>query len=379
MSTFVPFDMERWQSTFENRVAYNLSESGVHPLTFDELVALGGARQAGAAIGDTLLGYGQSNGSDELRARIATLYDGAGDDGIVVMNGSAEANFLAMWELVRPGDEIAVIVPTYMQTYGLAANFGASVVEIALHESLGWQPDPDTIRATVTNRTRVIVVTNPGNPTGAVLNDEARAAIIDAAARTGAWIVADEVYTGAELAGPETPSFHGSHERVIATGSLSKAYGLPGLRIGWAATDPATAHALWSRSDYTTISPGELTDALARIALDPAVRPLLLQRTRAIVRDGMDTLAAWLEEEEGFHWRTPDAGAICYVRYDAPVASDVLAERIRAEQSVLIVPGTHFGMGQYVRFGLGMPADALRTALNRVSATLRTVAPSVEV
>jgi aspartate/methionine/tyrosine aminotransferase len=117
-----------------------------------------------------------------------------------------------------------------------------------------------------------------------VLNDEARAAIVDAAARTGAWILADEVYTGAELAGPRRPRSSGRHERVIATGSLSKAYGLPGLRIGWAVTDPATAEALWARSDYTTISPGELTDRLARIALDPAVRPRLLQRTRAIIR-----------------------------------------------------------------------------------------------
>jgi aspartate/methionine/tyrosine aminotransferase len=101
------------------------------------------ARLAGDAdIGARLLGYGQSNGSDELRARIAALYDGARDDGVVVTNGSAEANFLAMWELVRPGDEVAVLVPTYMQTYGLAENFGARVVEIPLREELGWQPDP---------------------------------------------------------------------------------------------------------------------------------------------------------------------------------------------------------------------------------------------
>jgi aspartate/methionine/tyrosine aminotransferase len=368
-AAFHPFEMERWQSEYENRVTWNLSESGVHPLTLAELLDLGGAD----ALGNTLLGYGQSNGSDELRASIARLYVGANAADVVVTNGSAEANFLALWERVGAGDEIAVLVPAYMQTVGLAANFGARVSEIPLHEELGWQPDPDQIRSAVTPRTRLIVVTNPGNPTGAVLSTEARAAIIAAAERSGAWILADEVYTGAELDGPETPSFFGAAERVIATGSLSKAYGLPGLRIGWAVTRPATADALWARSDYTTIATGELTDRLARVALDADVRPRLLQRTRGIIRTGMRTLTDWLQRTGGFHWRGPDAGAICFVRYDAHIPSARLAERLRQEQSVLIVPGSHFGMGPYIRFGVGGPRAALEDALERIAETLSTV------
>ena len=134
---FRPFTMERRQSTYENRVDYNLSESGVDPVTFRELLELHGRD----TITDAKLGYGQSNGSDDLRARIAALYERAHIDGIVVMNGSAEANFAAMWHLVRPGDEVAILVPTYMQTHGLAENFGAHVVEIPLREELGWQPE----------------------------------------------------------------------------------------------------------------------------------------------------------------------------------------------------------------------------------------------
>lgn len=367
---FRPFEMERWQSTHENRVEFNLSESGVEPLTLAELIELSGADPIEAVQ----LGYGQSNGSDLLRARIAALYEGAGDDGVVVCNGSAEANFLAMWELAGPGDEVAVLVPTYMQTYGLAENAGARVVPIPLHEHLGWQPDPDEVRRAIGDRTRVVVVTNPGNPTGAVLGDEARAAIVEAASRTGAWILADEVYSGAELDGSPTPSFSGTYERVIATGSLSKAYGLPGLRIGWAVSDPGTAASLWARSDYTTISPGELTDRLATFALDPAHRPALLGRTRRIIREGLATLTAWMEDTGGFHWRPPDAGAICLARYDADIDSAVLAERLRAEQSVLIVPGSQFGLGRYIRFGIGIAPQRLRTALERAAVTLRAAA-----
>lgn len=366
---FRPFEMERWQSTYENRVAFNLSESGVEPLTLRELVELAGDDD----VAGTVLGYGQSNGSDELRARIAALYGSTDDAGVVVCNGSAEANFLAMWQLIEPGDEIAILVPTYMQTHGIATAFGARVVEIPLHEEAGWQPDPQQLRDSIGPRTRAIVVTNPGNPTGAVLHDDARTAIIEAAAASGAWILADEVYTGAELDGSETPSFLGTHERVIATGSLSKAYGLPGLRIGWAMTAPGTADALWARSDYTTISTGELTDRLARIALRPDVRPLLLQRTRRIIREGMDTLAGWMRETGGFHWREPDAGAICFARYDAPIPSADLAERLRVEQGVLIVPGSHFGLGPFIRFGIGAHAAPLRQALDRIASLLRSL------
>lgn len=209
LPTFRPFEMERWQSKYENRVAFNLSESGVHPLALNELILLSGEDD----VGDTLIGYGQSNGSDLLRARIAGLYadagsgDGAGAaggaasggravpdiDGVVVCNGSAEANFLASWHLVGAGDDVVILVPTYMQTHGIATNAGARVIEVPLREELGWQPDPDEISRSVTGRTRMIVVTNPGNPTGSILNDDARRAVIDAAARTGAWILADEV------------------------------------------------------------------------------------------------------------------------------------------------------------------------------------------
>lgn len=365
---FLPFDMERWQSTYENRVEFNLSESGVDPLTVNELLDMAG--RAGVGIGSIALGYGQSNGSDALRARIASLYDGASADGVVVRNGSAEANFLAMWKLVEPGDDIAVLVPTYMQTHGLARNFGANVIDIPMHENLGWQPDPDHIRTAITDRTRIIVVTNPGNPTGAVLSHDARSAIIHAAERTGAWILADEVYTGAELDGPPTPSFLGTTERVIATGSLSKAYGLPGLRIGWAVSDPDTARDLWARGDYTTISTGELTDHLALLALDSGVRPLLQQRTRRIIRDGLDTLTSWMRDAGIFQWREPDAGAICFARYDAPIDSLALAERLRVEQSVLIVPGAHFGLGPFIRFGVGLPRARLARALDRIGTAL---------
>jgi aspartate/methionine/tyrosine aminotransferase len=361
--------MERWQSTYENVVDYNLSESGVHPLTLRELLEMGGEE-----LGDTSLGYGQSNGSRELRERIARLYAGATEANVMVTNGSAEANFVAMWHLLEQGGDIAIVSPSYMQTHGIAASFGASVRHIPLHEASGWQPDTAEIADAITSRTTAVVVTNPNNPTGAILRPAARQAIVQAAERAGAWILADEVYTGAELGGEETPSFFGEYPRVLATGSLSKAYGLPGLRIGWVVTEPDMAAELWGRTDYTTISPGELTDRLARLALRPDVRPRLLARTRELLRSGLRTLEDWMREQGVFHWRAPDAGAICFARYDLPIDSTQLAERLRVQRSVLIVPGDHFNSGRFIRFGYGLPPDALRAALGRVGEAIASLA-----
>ena len=367
MSGFHTFELERWQSTWENRVDYNLSESGVHPLTVRELREMSGTDP----LDEIALGYGQTNGSEALRTRIAMLYPDAHADQVLVANGSAEANFAAMWALAEPNASIAVVVPAYMQTHGLATIFGARVVEIPLREELGWQPDPDEAARVIRQGVRAVVVTNPNNPTGAVLSSEARRAIIDGAGAVDAWILADEVYAGAELDGVQTASFFGDYPRTIATGSLSKAYGLPGLRIGWSVSSAEMAERLWAHRDYTTIAPGIIADRLAAVALDPAVRPRLRERTRRYIRDGLAVLEPWLEAQQIFRWRTPDAGAVCLARYDLPIDSTTLAERLRAELSTLIVPGSQFGIESTIRFGVGGPAPELREALDRIQGTIR--------
>jgi aspartate/methionine/tyrosine aminotransferase len=224
---------------------------------------------------------------------------------------------------------------------------------------------------TVTSATRLILVTNPSNPTGAAMTDEARAAVLAAARRTGCWILSDEVYSGAELHGGETPSLFGEYERVIATGSLSKAYGLPGVRIGWAVAPPEMAARLWGRKDYMTISPGELTDHIAAIALSPEVRPRILQRTRRLLHEGWDLTRRWLDDVGIFTYRAPDAGAIVYARYDLPIESGDFAELLRAEYDVLVVSGEHFGMGKYLRIGYGPPAPQVQGGLDRVATAIK--------
>src|SRR5256712_409381 len=305
---FVPFELERWQSTWENRVRFNLSESGVHPLTVQELLGIAGA--SALPLLEVRLGYSQSNGTDLLRGRIAALYPGASPEQILVTTGSSEANFLVCWRLVEPGDKVALMLPNYLQTWGLAQNFGAEVRGFQLHPEKAWEPFAEEIRTAIAPGTKLVVVTNPHNPTGHVLSDAARRTILERTAEVGAWLLADEVYQGAELDGKTTPSFWGGYERVIAVNGLSKAYGLPGLRIGWIVAPPALSTEAWARPDYTTIGPSGATDHLAAVALQPRGRGKLLERTRRLLKANYPALEGGLKRfGDNFTWQPPQAGA----------------------------------------------------------------------
>src|ERR1041385_8993562 len=181
---FVPFDLERWQSTWENRVRYNLSESGVHPLSIEELLGLADA--SAQPLLEVRLGYSQSNGTALLRNRIAALYPGVSPDQILVTTGSSEANFVICWRLIEPGDKVAVMLPNYLQTWGLAQTFGAAVRGFHLHPERQWEPAADEVRNAIVPGTKLVVVTNPHNPTGHVLSDGMRKVIVSRAAEVGA-------------------------------------------------------------------------------------------------------------------------------------------------------------------------------------------------
>ena len=362
---YSPFTMERWQSTYEHRVRFNLSESGVHPLSVSELLELA---DRGPETLDVRLGYGQSNGSDELRARIAALYPRATEASVLVTIGGAEANFTAFWHLLDPEAPTAVMLPNYMQVPGLLESFQAPILPFHLLEETGWQPDLDVLERCLEEGARSILITNPSNPTGAVMSPESMSGIVTLAERCGAWILSDEVYQGAEVVGEQTPSFWGRTERVIVTNSLSKAYGLPGLRLGWVLGPPDIMEAMWGRTDYTTIAPANLSDTLACLALEPSTRQKILTRTRGILNENLGLLTAWMDGQESrFSYRRPDAGAICYARYNTPVNSTQFAEMLRTDMDILVVPGDHFGMDGYLRLGFGPPAEELSEALVRLA------------
>jgi len=361
------FVMERWQSEWEHVVDYNISESGVKSLTLEELLS----PEELVRLAKTKLGYIQTNGTQELKETICAQYTEAAPENILVTSGSAEANLLLMWSLIEPGDEVIFMLPNFMQIHGLMKSFGGKVKTFFLKEDLDWNPDLDELKTLVTKNTKLIVVTNPNNPTGGQLSEESRQAILELSRWADAWLVSDEVYQGAEYDGIITPSFWGTYKKAIVTNGLSKTYGLPGLRVGWMVAPPDIASTAWSYKDYTTITISALSDRLARVALSPEKRNSILERTRQIIRANFSILESWMDKQEGlFQCIPPRAGAIAFPRYNLDINATELGHRIREEKSVLIQPGDQFELDYHIRFGLGEDAKFLITALDLVGELL---------
>lgn len=364
------FEMERMQSLHWHEVEHDLSESGVAPLSIRELLGADAAQDLLRAG----LGYPLSEGAEETREAIATWYPGASSTNVTVVNGGSEANHLVLWSLLEPGDRLAFMVPNYLQGLALGRHFGEATDTFALARRDGrWALDLESLLAAVGDRTKVVMVCNPNNPTGAVLTEAEMDAVVQAAASVGAWLVADEIYRGAEVDTDETtPTFWGRYERVIVTSGLSKAFAMPGLRVGWVVAPTEVIEDVWTHHDYTTLTPGILGDRLAGVAMRPGTRATILDRTRSIVRGNLPPVEAWIAEHaDVLSCARPVAGAIVYLEYDLPVSSTELIERIRREQSVLLVPGDMFGLGRGFRIGFGFDPEKTLKGLERVSTYLR--------
>lgn len=364
------FQMERTQCLYENEVRWNLSESGVQPLRVEEL--LGGELSRDQLLAQALK-YPESNGSALLRERIALFYPGARAQNVLVTTGCSEANYTTLWRLLEKGDRMAVMIPNYLQTWGLARGYAGRADAYRLVEKRRglkprWGLDVASLERAVTKKTKAIMVTNPNNPTGAVLTEEEMGEIVRVAQKAGAWIVSDEVYRGAEVAGDTaSPTFWGRYPKVIVTAGLSKAFGLPGLRIGWIVAPPKMTASFWAYQDYTTLTPTMLSDRLARVAMEPGRREEILARTRAIIRRHLPQVEAWIRGHgDLFEYIPPVAGAIALVKYRLPIGSAALFDRLRREKSVLITPGAHFGIGRYLRIGYGYDVGKTLEGLSQV-------------
>lgn len=370
---FVPFELERLLSTWENQIDYNLSESGVHPMTMRQLLDLadGDTAAAIARVADTEINYPQSNGDPLLRERIAALYPGATAENVLVTVGAIQANFTSLMTVTDPGDDVAIMQPNYQQFWGLAPSVRRMLSTFSLRKDQGWALDRDELAAAVKPTTRLITVVNPNNPTGRIMPAGERAAVVAAAAGAGAYLLADEVYAGAErITDTSTPTFYGEYDKVLAVNSMSKAYGLPGLRLGWVVGPADVIAEMWAWQDYITICTTKLANELATVALSPDVRPRILKRTRTYVRRGFENVERWAAGREDVELMAPDAAAICFAKYRKRINSTELVMRLIREKSAFVAPGDLFGMDSYLRISFGLPDDYVNEGLRRLGELL---------
>ena len=361
--SFQNFELEYFQSQWERTVEYNLADSSVKCATVSELL---GATDA-AQLLDLPLYYPEVNGTALLRRRIAALYRNAAPGNVLVTVGAAQANSMIAATLFEPGDDVIVVSPGYRQIWGLAKNMGCCVHELQLHPEDHWRPDLDHLEALSTENTKLISVVNPNNPTGAIFTRDEMERIVQICEATGAWLHADEVYCGTELHAGETPSFWGEYDKVICVNSLSKAYGLAGLRIGWAVASAEVIEALWRRHEYAVIAASAPSMKLAEIALEPAKRKMLLDRQRQLTRAGFAVLEQWIAKQDGrFSLQKPQATSIAFVRYHFDMPSVELAGHIRTKASVLVAPGAYLGCEGHLRMSVGYEPEKIKAALDRI-------------
>lgn len=370
--TFTPFHLEQWQSEHEQEVDFNLADSGVHPVAVKELLD---DPEVNERMREVPLHYPMVNGTSRLREIIANLYQTAPGN-VLVTVGAAEANGVILQALLGRGDEVVAMEPSYRQLWGIARNLECNLIPFHLDPENGWRPNLDQLEAAVSPRTNLIGVTNPNNPTGKILREAEINRVVRIAEKHGTWILADEVYRGTErLSDVETPSFFGRYDRVIAVNSLSKAYGLSGLRIGWIVGPQEKLNSVWRRHEYATISAGALDMFFAEIALAEPMRTRLLARTRRLIREGYARLESWIKERSGLlSVIPPESTALAFVRYHLNIPSTDVAEALRQRAGVLVAPGEYFGIENHLRITHGLKPEYLHEALNRIGSVFEELA-----
>jgi aspartate/methionine/tyrosine aminotransferase len=368
------FELERMQSEWEHHVEYNLSESGVKPMHIRDFVD---TEKLQNQLLDIELGYSQTNGTLALREAISYHYPGTTAEHIIATNGGAEANFLTTWWLRKENpdrDELVFMIPNYMQIGGIWKNLGGKVIPFKLElKNDVWNPDIDCLKTSVTSKTAAIAICTPNNPTGKILSESDLKTIVAVAKKNGAYVVSDEIYRGAELQESKAPSVNGLADNVLITSSLSKAYGLPGLRLGWVVCPTLQAATeLWTYSDYTTICPTKASDWLATLALSQEVQAKIERRTRKVVRENWAIMEKWIDSHSSLlSGVAPEAATICFIKLRDDIDSLDFTMRLLKEKSVLISPGEHFDMPGFIRVGFGSEKEYLMPALERISELLK--------
>jgi aspartate/methionine/tyrosine aminotransferase len=353
------FALEVYFSKWEFAARYNLAGSDGENMTLAELLALA-SPQDRAAFEGISLGYTETFGSPLLRAEIALTYDTLRPEHLLCCAGAEEGIYVAMRVLLEPGDHAIVITPNYQAAETVPLGI-CEVTGVPLDIDHHWDLDVDLVRAALRRNTKLISINFPNNPTGKIVARETFEAIVDICRERGLWLFSDEVYRLLERdPSRRLPQAVDVYERAVSLNVMSKAYGLPGLRIGWlACKDRATLVRFERYKHFLSICNAAPSEVLARIALK--ARDVILARNRKVVRDNLDVLNAFFADYPHlFDWREPDGGCVGFIRYQGAEGVEEFTHRLVEESGVLFLPSSIY------RSELGpVPENCLRVGFGR--------------
>lgn len=358
-----PFGVEQWMNEWENHCQYNLAETCVESLTMQQLLDMTG--KTTDILNEMLkikMTYGAITGSERLRQLISEQYSSQPAENILTTHGAIGANALVYETLIEPGDTVISVLPTYQQHYSIPASYGAEVKILPLRPENDFLPDIAELKSLVDGKTKLIAINNPNNPTGALMDERLLQQIVAIARESGAWLLCDEVYRGTNQQGDGySPAVADLYEKGISTASMSKTYSLAGLRLGWIAAPVSLLRDIEMHRDYNTISIGVLDDFFASLALEN--RHKILARNQKILRDNLQLLDEWVNNEPLVSYVKPKAATTALLRYSLPLGSREFCIRLLEQYGVMLTPGEAMDMEGYLRIGFANNGEVLKQGL----------------
>jgi aspartate/methionine/tyrosine aminotransferase len=354
MQQIAQFKLERYFGQYEFAVQWLLSASDCESMSMQELVQMADAESL-RLWNNLHLGYTESPGHPLLRSTIARMYDRIAPEQIIVA-APEELIFLAMQSLLQPHDHVIYTAPAYQSLYDVARTIGCEVTPWHLQIQDGqWTLDVDQLEALLTQRTKLLVINFPHNPTGYLPSRALLDRIVEIARARHLYLFSDEMYRLLEHDEQmRLPSLCDLYERAITLSGMSKTFGLPGLRIGWLATRQPDLPMRWlTLKDYTTICNSAPSEILAIMGLRAGAT--LAERSLTIVRENLRTVESFCARHaDRVQWLKPQAGSTAFPRWQGDEPLEALCQRALDEQGLMIVPGSLFDLpGNHFRIGLG--------------------------
>jgi aspartate/methionine/tyrosine aminotransferase len=338
-------------------VRFNLARSGVAKLPLERL---------DLSLADILRDEPNEDGWPPLMERVAAR-QGLTPAHVVITNACSMANHLAMAATLEAGDDVVMETPLYEPLLAVAEYLGARPLFVARHAENRWHIDPDEVRRALTPKTKLVVLSNLHNPTGAIDNEATILGVAGVASRVGARVLVDEVYLDFLYAGGTRTAARLSSD-IVTTNSVTKTFGLDGLRLGWVLAEPTLAERMRRLNNLFSNNTAHPSERIAARALDRANS--LLAESNAHLARNIELVDAFIHAHDNLSWAKPRAGTVGFVQA-ADTDVDRLVERLHAELEVAVVPGRFFRAPDYFRISFGLPADDMREALNRIGQALR--------
>ncbi|MDN6409477.1 MAG: aminotransferase class I/II-fold pyridoxal phosphate-dependent enzyme [Tetragenococcus halophilus] len=365
-----PFGVERWLSKYETTVDYNLTSTSIMPLSINELLEITGEDEEKVKedLFSLKLNYGSIEGRPEYRLGIASLYQTIQKEQVISTNGGVGASHLTMVTIVEPGDHVVAILPAYQQIYSVPESIGAKMDYVFLEKTAsGYVLDLNKLATLVTPQTKAVVFNNPNNPTGDVMTDETLEKMVEIARVNDSYLICDEAYRGLTHDVGFSASVADLYEKGISLGSMSKAFAMAGVRLGWiACRDAKFMQDVHIYRDYTMISNGGIDEYVASLALKH--KDAVQQRNMGITQKRAVLFKKWLAGEPKLSYAPFKGGTVALPYFESNLSSEEFCAKIIEEKSVLLMPGFVFDLEKCFRMGYARePEEKMIAGLERVS------------